>query len=309
MLTCHPRICIPPEGGWLIQLYPKYIHGAFDRELIVAFLDDLLSTPKIEGWNLNRAELLRDLRDKLPKSYADAASRVYRHYAEQFGKDRWGDKNNFYLNHLETIARLFPDAVFVHIVRDGRDVACSYRALQDDRSKYAPRLPTDILEIAYRWQRDVDRVDGFLDKWHPERRTVVRYEDLVTAPASVLEELCAVLGEEYSPAMLEFYLQNAELSLEPKEFIGWKRKTLEEVSPSQVRRWQAELVEEEIRAFESLAADALSRHGYRLYATARRDMQLTARINLLRMRKGLSRLMQAKGAGRFWRSILRQASR
>jgi Sulfotransferase family len=82
-------------------------------------------------------------------------SAVYATYAASQGKtgSRWGDKNNFYRHHLAELATLFPSAGFVHIVRDGRDVAASYRALStlSAGSKYAPRLPTAIAEIAADW--------------------------------------------------------------------------------------------------------------------------------------------------------------
>src|SRR5207247_397312 len=59
--------------------------------------------------------------------YPDAIRRVYAVYAEAHGKSRFGDKTPPFLMHVRTLAELFPEARFVHLVRDGRDVALSLR--------------------------------------------------------------------------------------------------------------------------------------------------------------------------------------
>jgi hypothetical protein len=58
----------------------------------------------------------------------------YRLYAERHGRARFGDKTPKYLTKMRRIAALLPEATFVHLVRDGRDVALS----KSDRSGRPP---------------------------------------------------------------------------------------------------------------------------------------------------------------------------
>jgi hypothetical protein len=163
MLTCHPEICVPPEGGWLLQLYPRYRNLPLTIGTLTAFVDDLLKTPKIEEWNLNRDQLLDYLERNSPSNYANLAERIYFFHASRFGKSRWGDKNNSYLNRIKKIANIFPEAQFLHIIRDGRDVACSYQDLAALKGqRYAPVLPNNIVGAAYSWKKNVQRIqNGF----------------------------------------------------------------------------------------------------------------------------------------------------
>jgi hypothetical protein len=72
-----------------------------------------------------------DLRDELtrirPLNVADGFRAFYRLYAERSGKSRWGDKTPDYVLHISDIAETLPEAHFIHIIRDGRDVGLSLR--------------------------------------------------------------------------------------------------------------------------------------------------------------------------------------
>ena len=67
-----------------------------------------------------------DLRDELtrirPLNVADGFRAFYRLYAERSGKSRWGDKTPDYVLHISDIAETLPEAHFIHIIRDRRDV-------------------------------------------------------------------------------------------------------------------------------------------------------------------------------------------
>ena len=56
----------------------------------------------------------------------EAIAAVFETYAAEHGKERWGDKTPLYMQYLPLLERLFPDARFVHLVRDGRDAALSF---------------------------------------------------------------------------------------------------------------------------------------------------------------------------------------
>jgi hypothetical protein len=159
MLTAHPAIAIPPECGfavWWWRKYETWSEALATDDRIHEFVSDLRQSRKIETWELDYAALTEEIRSRRPASYETLVSIVYERYARQQGRTirRWGDKNNFHIRRISDLRIIFPDAVFLHLVRDGRDVACSYRELakRELKSKYAPDLPSDVVGIATEWR-------------------------------------------------------------------------------------------------------------------------------------------------------------
>lgn len=269
MLTCHRNIVIPPECGFAVFFHDKYQDWqqiGYSNSLLDRFLDDLESARKIEHWKLNFGRLKDFLRQRRPDSYSSAVSAVYEWYGLSLGSsfERWGDKNNFYIHHISVIEVMFPNAFFVHLVRDGRTVACSYRNLAQStiNSVYAPQLPSDIEEIGAQWSRNIQTIRHALTARKWENSCELLFEDLVLDPEGTLRDLCHRLGEEYDPAMLQYHVRNREQELEPKEFLPWKEKNLQPLRSEEVGRYSDELSPDEIQRLEAVAGKELAQYGY-----------------------------------------------
>lgn len=269
MLTCHRALHLPPECGfalWLRTDYGTWTEANLETDLD-RFLDALFPTRKFETWSLERPALREWLlREARPRTYAELVSSIYTfhglaHHKQAF---RWGDKNNYYLDHIGELHELFPRAVFLHLVRDVRDIACSYLELAGRRfaSPYAPRLAQDVESIARSWQEDLERIRGSLESLDAQAALELRFEDLAARPEETLRQICAFLGLPFDPAMLGFYERNREHGLEPAATMEWKQKTLEPVDPSRVGRYRAELSPQQVRTVEAVAQDGLRRYGY-----------------------------------------------
>lgn len=230
---------------------------------VTSFLEDLQLSRKIETWSLNIAKLNNYVLQNKPASYSDLVSCVYEFYGESRGRTftKWGDKNNFYLHHIGTLKKLFPDAFFIHIVRDGRDVACSYMRLNKKKivSQYAPNLPCKIEDIAYEWVGNIREIRESFNLINWDNTLEIKYEDLVANPESKLKELCWFIGEEYDPSMLEYFVSQLD---EPADFLQWKDKLLEKPSSSQVGAYRRELSGNDIALFKSIAHEILSAYFY-----------------------------------------------
>ena len=170
MLHNHKNIVIPPECGFLIWWYETYKKWDStwnqDKQLVEKFLNDLISSKKFDLWELDRVLLQKRILASSPSSYSDLVSLIYTIYGESTTKkfSRWGDKNNFYISHIKTIHTIFQDAQFIHIIRDGRDVACSYREVmaRHIQTEFAPKLPTEMTTIAVEWKRNISNlIDAF----------------------------------------------------------------------------------------------------------------------------------------------------
>ncbi|NML17518.1 sulfotransferase family protein [Azohydromonas caseinilytica] len=123
---------------------------------------------------------------------AEAMARVYLHMARREGKARWGDKTPMYVQHLALLGRAFPDARFVHVLRDGRDCAQSFHR----------RWSLSPLRSIWRWKKAVatGREQG---RQLGARYTEVKYEDLTADPERWMRQLCDFLELPFSAEVLK----------------------------------------------------------------------------------------------------------
>lgn len=152
---------------------------------------------------------------------------------------RWGDKTPEYTTQLDVIGPLFPDAKYIHLVRDGRDVALSLMG-----RFWGPR---NIYTAACDWKNSVDAVDAFAATCAPGQFMTVTYEQLLTDPVSVFREFVTFLEIDDPDGSLDALIaERLPLDLKRDNFDKWRSR----LSPSQCR------------LFERVAGDVLKRHGF-----------------------------------------------
>jgi hypothetical protein len=138
------------------------------------------------------------------------------------------------------IFRSFPEARFVHVLRDGRDVACSLRTHPRHKVVDGKLVPLDtwkpIAGGARRWVRDIESSRRW---WKDPRFHTVRYEDLVLNPRPELERLMAFLGEDWDDAMLAHTA--ADSPFRDATRFAQNPEALGAVSTASLSRWQREL--------------------------------------------------------------------
>lgn len=200
MLSAHPQAAVAPEGFFLMNLQAKYGDGLRSRDRIDEFCRDVLAEGRMRNWSLDAGRLAERLRAlKQPLTYARAALEVYRSHAQDgLGRPQValiGDKNPHYSLMVPEIARLFPQARFIHMVRDYRDNVASFME--------APFDLADPEALAGRW-RLFNAAILAAKKRYPDRFLRVRYRDLVKHPVDELERICGFLGVAFSERMLTF---------------------------------------------------------------------------------------------------------
>jgi len=258
MLDSHPEIAIPHETYYVVRLAGnrrRYGSGAgFATE---SFLDDLFATGGFGRMDLSQDVVRAAFSSRPPSSYPDAIRRVFKLYALERGKTRYGDKTPVYVLHIGLLGSLFPEARFVHIIRDGRDVTRSFLD-----GGWADRIE----DAALYWRLQVTRGRKAGRRLGPDRYHEVRYEDLVAEPGATLETICAFLGMAFDPAMLRYQESArrwAAASSRPE-----RHRNILHVPTEGVRDWRREVSQHDLAIVEHLTGGLLADLGYELSAGA-----------------------------------------
>jgi hypothetical protein len=251
MMNNLPNLAIPHETAF-ITIYDKKLDGygdLSDNQNARRLLNDVSQHPLVK-----RGKLIEDPEAILRRPiacYRDFIEAIFLTYADSLGKVRWGDKTPFYTPDIDVLHRIFPNAKFVHLVRDGRDVVLSQKSIE----WMSGNLPKLILD--WQWKTIIaHKVGSALGNNFLE----VRYEDLVRQPEKTLRLICEFIDETYDPAMLS-YSKNAE-EVVPTESLKWHRNSVKPPDPSQLEKWKTGLAKAERIIFEQLAGDTLDVFGY-----------------------------------------------
>jgi hypothetical protein len=245
------------------------------------FVEDLYRNDNFLRQGVDRAEVEARLADVPPSSLAGAIRVVLECYAAANAKRYYGDKTPGYVTQIDELAGMFPDAKFIHIIRDGRDVAMSYLA----REEWGPAT---MGEAALYWRSRVGRGRAAGRHLGADRYREVRYEDMVEDPEETTQILCRFLGLEYDVAMMEYHHRGKEFAAStkhPDAFSG-----LAQPVTKGMRDWSTEMSPDDVALFETIAGDLLADLGY--------DVTGVAGGPELRMRAAAaSAAWQAKRAG------------
>lgn len=256
ILDRSPGIAIPDETFFVPQLAHRH-GGVVDPDEL---LEDVRRLPRLAAWEVPLEDIASRLRPGM--TTGEALDAVFQAYAAKHGKPRWGDKTPMYMRHLGLIDRLFPEAQYVHLIRDGRDAALAFLDMPEGvvtRTWAHPRSPAGF---ACEWRTEVRRARGLGRRIGASRYHEIRYEELVADTEGVVRSICAFADLPFEPAMLEF-AGNVDVSAKPHH------QRLLQPPTRGVREWREQMSEGDVRAFEAVAGDLLSELGYEVRSGTR----------------------------------------
>ncbi|MEV0943479.1 sulfotransferase family protein [Micromonospora wenchangensis] len=126
---------------------------------------------------------------------ADFFGGIQADYASSRGKTRWADKTPLYALSIDFLAEVFPDAQFVHVIRDGRDVVVSHRK----RFGY-----WSAVKCVVKWPRYIRIARAAGARLPADRYHELRYEETVTDPEKAMRGLFEFLGEPWEAGVLDY---------------------------------------------------------------------------------------------------------
>jgi hypothetical protein len=170
-------------------------------------------------------------------TYRSIIDAIFGQLAGHMGFGRWGDKTPDYAHHLPELYTLYPDASYIHVIRDGRDVALS---------TFETHFGAKNVHVAAReWRECLEAVERFRLAYPAARIHDLRYEDLLNRPSEVFGSLIEFLR-----------IDGHNLASRVATAVS------EEVWAANSQKWRSRLSEDEQRRFEAVAGGVLDRYGY-----------------------------------------------
>ena len=256
ILDRSPGIAIPDETFFVPQLAHRH-RGTVDP---VAFLDDARRLPRLAAWGIPADDLAARLGSQM--STGAALDALFSAYAAKHGKLRWGDKTPMYMRYLGLIERLFPDAQYVHLIRDGRDAALAFLDMPEGVVTKTWAHPRSAAGFACEWRTEVRRARALGRRLGPRRYHELRYEALVADTDRAIRAVCDFAELQFEPSMLE-YASAVDVSAKPHH------QRLLQPPTRGVRDWRTQMRPDDVASFEAIAGDLLSELGYQLLEPGR----------------------------------------
>jgi len=265
MLDAHPGIAIPSETHFIPELISaREKHGATREQML-----ELLTSHRRWGdFTIEPTELAERWARVEPLSGAEAVRAFFGLYADKQGKHgaRWGDKTPGYVKSMREIQGYLPEARFVHLIRDGRDVALSVL-----KQSWGPQ---SVEAAAEKWRSRVNR--GRSQAPYLGFYMEVRFEDLILDTERELRRICEFIEIEFDERMLGYH-ETAEQRLQEKarqlprahgeaqsaaKRLASHAKTFEPPNPAMIGTWKERMSPADRAAYEALAGDLLAELGY-----------------------------------------------
>lgn len=267
IMDAHPSIITANESPFIINLKQKYSKvNQWSSEKIDEFIIDLYKDKQFAFlWNIDQTILRSkiNLYDITQLNFSTLCKLVYLTIPSPFPKNKISlivDKNPIYSFYIEELIELFPNAKFIHLVRDYRDNIISSRKAFKTK---------DVALLAQRWKRQNMFID-FHKKNNAALFLTLQYEKLVTDPEKHVSEVCSFINITFNPNMLDFHKTTTKIyndassknDLMTNIVKNIHLNLLNPVNCGQVDKWKEELTNSEIEIIDYIAGGYAKKYDY-----------------------------------------------
>ncbi len=256
MLNQLPEIAAPHPPHILIRMMPlvESYGDLADPENFALLVDDacrLVEANPVEwdGVKLDRADIAR--RCDRHDLFAVMAA-IYDVLSERWGKTSWCCKSLGNVKYADQLADRFPDAKFIYLYRDGRDVALSFtKAIEGEKHYY---------NIAQDWNTGQQQALRLRERIGDERVISISYEDLTGDEQGTMRRVCTFLGVTFSADTTDFY--KTDEAKRAADASGLWENVTKPVMKDNTRKFVGATSPDDLRIFESVAGRSLDALGY-----------------------------------------------
>jgi hypothetical protein len=308
VMNAHPRIAMPHECNvvhTVLRAFPDPSAPVDDPGRFARIVAGVRRFERVFGMTAeDAARAVEGATDRTPGELLARIYRASKGVDPGNGTVVWGDKFILLGEYVTDLARYFPEARFVHLVRDARDSVPSIR-----ENFTAHRTPSGrffatrrVVGSALLWRYMVDACDRDTDSLDPGRAVTVRYEDLVRDADPIARRLCDLVGLPFEPRMLDPERRRAERNAIPNDSAArYHANVAKPLDTARIGRGERDLGPHELAMIEAICGSALRRHGYET-AAADDAPGIAVRTRLLEYR--VTALLEDAGR-RVARSVLR----
>lgn len=244
-LMRHGNVAIPPETRFFEEVMPPFNIGLTTHASLVRKFQGNFRCKDLQ---LDSQILLNRFMD-YEASYANLLRVALEMFAVMHGRTLVGEKTPVHMMYVDTILAWYPEAKIVAIVRDGRDSVLSLLRV--------PWAHHDLARHCADWIGRMNHLRRLL-KRYPEQMHLVRYEELLRQPDTVLKEVLSFAG---IPVLEE--PDGSEVPvLVPTWESGWKGNADKALDPSRIAAWRHSASTEQICCMQTMMGRGLREWGY-----------------------------------------------
>jgi hypothetical protein len=220
-MNAHPDVWVHPETHWVPRMFEFAGLAECDARSLIRILAGTTHTNGARVTPVDDADLDRLFSNDESVTVREFADRVGDLLARRAGKSMWADKVPDYGFFMQQLQLIWPECRFIHLIRDGRDVALSMSkhpgfqwivtageatwCSAAFRSYFNAVDPVEQPLSAYagRWNHSIRRIRDEATRIRPGTYREVRYEAILSDPEAVMAELAAFAGIDTDAAWLE----------------------------------------------------------------------------------------------------------
>jgi len=273
LLNNHPNIAAPGENEFIMYLYPRFGKiKQWRKEDIIQFVDALFFYSPVNLWHLNKEELTSRLLTAVDYASYPLLCKMVLCATQKSKNDVLlvSDKNPINSLFVPALLSIFPNAKFIHIIRDPRDsISAHIKRLKDKNAFF----------LARRWLSYNKQIEAEKNK-HGEIFFTLSYEKMVENIEESLQAICVFTGLPFYKSMLqnsapEGYFENLQNIPAIKEVSEAKKNELVDnykklyedqfkpVSKANIGKWQTEMKPYDEAVTEIIAGKyAKEKYGY-----------------------------------------------
>ena len=253
MLRSHPNLSFPGESHFIPKFYKAFGDPKSEKEA-KTLASIILNLQWIQPWYLSMdiGSFAHD------RTYTQVVRRIFEAWAQKENKERWGDKTPQYVTEMPVLLELFPGGKFIHIIRDGRDVALSWLRLNFG--------PTNIFTAARQWQYFVSTGQRVGRSLPADTYLEIRYEKLLVQAREVMDNICSFINEPFcekllkpDPLILDYPARKLMFGRFTPSYNNALKTTVVDKNSS---KWKSQMPWSDQAIFESVAGNLLKSLGY-----------------------------------------------
>ena len=259
ILNAHPNIAIPEEiiyfGSTMAGVpIAEWRKPALSEKAYQDFVADFVDNKCHVLDGIDHQEIKSEILASHQRDFCFPYRTILEAWAKHHGKKRWGEKTPGNLFYADILVEMFPDARFIHLVRDPRAGVSSMMK--------TTFFPNDIAFNAMSRRKFMRKGRAILEQAVPtSQRLLLRYEDIVTEPEISIRAICDFIGETFEPAMLSFYKDSSKY-MKAEAASSFNKAATKPISAEMLDKWKKHLSSDQVAMVEAVCRKEMQEFNY-----------------------------------------------